>query len=44
MRGEVRLLTRNVKIVGEATNDKWGGNVLTMDRMEFDGSFRVATT
>lgn len=44
MRGEVRLLTRNVKIVGEATNDKWGGNVLTMDRMEFDGSFRAATT
>lgn len=44
MRGEVRLLTRNVKIVGEATNDKWGGNVLTMDRMEFDGSMRIATT
>jgi len=44
MRGEVRLLTRNVKIVGAATNDKWGGNILTMDRMEFDGTFRIATT
>lgn len=44
MRGEVRLLTRNVKIVGQETNDKWGGNVLTMDRLEFDGSMRVATT
>ena len=44
MRGEVRLLTRNVRIVGNDNNDNWGGNILTMDRMEFDGSIRIATT
>lgn len=44
MRGEVRLLTRNVRIVGNDNNDNWGGNILTMDRMEFDGSMRIATT
>ena len=44
VRGEVRLLTRNIRIVGSANKDNWGGNILTMDRMEFDGSARYATT
>lgn len=43
-RGEVRLLTRNVKIVGNDEGDKWGGNILTTDRMEFDGTIRMGTT
>ena len=44
MRGEVRLLTRNIKIVGAPNKDNWGGNILTSDRMEFDGTARYATT
>jgi hypothetical protein len=44
VRGEVRLLTRNIKVVGNENSDDWGGNILTMDRMEFDGSARYATT
>lgn len=44
MRGEVRLLTRNVRIYGDNNNEDWGGNILTMDRVEFDGSVRIATT
>ena len=43
-RGEVRLLTRNVKVVGHDDGDNWGGNVLTTDRMEFDGTVRLGTT
>lgn len=43
-RGEVRLLTRNVKIIGNDEGDKWGGNILTTDRMEFDGTIRMGTT
>jgi len=44
IRGEVRLLTRNVRIVGHENDDEWGGHVLTTDRMEFDGSNRHGTT
>ena len=40
----MRLLTRNVKVVGYDDGDAWGGNILSMDRTEFDGSIRVATT
>lgn len=43
-RGEVRLLTRNIKIVGHDEGDKWGGNIFTHDRMEFDGTIRMGTT
>lgn len=43
-RGEVRLLTRNVRVVGNDDGDNWGGNILTTDRMEFDGSVRLGTT
>ena len=43
-RGEVRLLSRNVRIVGNDDGDKWGCHILTMDRTEFDGSIRLGTT
>ena len=43
-RGEVRLLTRNVKVVGHDDGDNWGGSILTTDRMEFDGTERQGTT
>jgi len=39
MRGEVRLLNRNIRIQGEDI-DGWGCTILTNDRMEGDGSFR----
>lgn len=44
IRGEVRLLTRNIRIVGAPTTDLWGGQVLTRDRVEFDGTSRIAVT
>jgi len=44
IRGEVRLLSRNVRVAGSETNEEWGGNILTLDRMEFDGSVRQGTT
>lgn len=37
VRGEVVLLTRSVKIVGENVNG-WGGHVLTGDTVELDGT------
>lgn len=37
IRGEVVLLTRNVKIVGEDV-DGWGGHILTGDTVELDGT------
>lgn len=43
-RGEVRLLSRNVRVVGNDDGDNWGGNILTTDRMEFDGTIRMGTT
>jgi len=43
-RGEVRLLTRNIKVIGDDDGDKWGGNILTTDRMEWDGTIRMGTT
>lgn len=43
-RGEVRLLSRNVRILGDYNNDLWGGHILTTDRMEFDGTARYGTT
>jgi hypothetical protein len=39
MRGEVTLLTRNVKILGEDV-DGWGGQLLVSDYYESDGSIR----
>jgi len=39
MRGEVLLLSRNIKIIGEEL-DKWGAQVLTADIMELDGTMR----
>lgn len=44
MRGEIRLLTRNIRIVGANTTDLWGGHVVTYDRVEFDGTSRIAVT
>lgn len=39
MRGEVLILTRKIRIVGEDL-DGWGGQVLTADVMESDGTDR----
>lgn len=39
MRGEVILLTRNVKVVGEDA-DNWGGQVLATDMFESNGAWR----
>lgn len=44
MRGEVRLLNRNVRVVGHDDGDQWGCNILSLDRVEFDGTARQATT
>lgn len=40
MRGEVILLTRNIKVVGEDSND-WGCTIVTADRTEADRSVRI---
>lgn len=42
MRGEVILLTRNIKVVGDASND-WGCAMVTADRVEADRSVRTGT-
>ena len=42
MRGEVILLTRNVKVVGEDA-DGWGGQILATDLMEASGAWRAAS-
>lgn len=39
MRGEVHLLSRNIKIQGE-DRDGWGGQVLGTDLFESDGTWR----
>jgi hypothetical protein len=43
IRGEVLLLTRNVKIVGEDI-ESWGGQIVTGFMIETDGSFRYGQT
>jgi len=43
MRGEVMLLTRNVKIDAEDI-ESWGGQVITSDTIEFDGKMRFGHT
>jgi len=43
MRGEVLLLTRNVVIDAEDI-ESWGGQVVTSDTIEFDGTFRFGST
>jgi len=45
-RGEVRLLNRNIRIVGAQENDeeKWGCNILTTDHIDFDGKQRKGYT
>jgi len=40
MRGEVVLLTRNVKVVGEDI-DTWGGQIVVLDVFEDTGDFRT---
>jgi uncharacterized protein YerC len=42
MRGEVILLTRNIRVVGEESND-WGCTIVTADRVEADRSVRTGT-
>jgi hypothetical protein len=44
IRGEVVLLTRNVRIVGDNSSEYWGGQVLTGFAMENDGTFRYGHT
>jgi len=39
MRGEVLLLTRNVKIVGN-DSDSWGGQIVVSDNIESTGAIR----
>ena len=39
VRGEVLLLSRNIKILGE-DNDGWGGQVMVTDMFESDGTWR----
>lgn len=39
LRGEVSLLTRNVKVVGEDT-ETWGGQIVVVDFVESDGTER----
>jgi hypothetical protein len=43
MRGEVLLLSRNVRIVGEDI-ESWGGHFLTADKLEADLTLRSGTT
>jgi len=40
MRGEVLLLTRNVRVIGNDT-DTWGAQVVVSDSIELDGSQRI---
>lgn len=40
MRGEVLLLSSNVKVIGDDSED-WGCTIVTADRMEADRSMRV---
>lgn len=40
MRGEVILLSRNVRITGDDT-DSWGGQILVSDNLEMDGTYRT---
>ncbi len=43
MRTEVFLLSRNIKIVGSET-DGWGGQIVTSDFVEGDGTLRTGRT
>jgi hypothetical protein len=43
MRGEVMLMSRNIRIVGNDT-DKWGCQVLTSDFVEGNGEIRIGRT
>lgn len=40
MRGEVILLTRNVRVVGD-DNDAWGGQIVTSDTMNSEGGIQA---
>lgn len=40
MRGEVTLLSRNVRIMGEASNH-WGGQIVITDNLEMSGTMRT---
>ena len=43
MRGEVLLLSRNIKIIGN-DSDNWGGQIVTSDFIEGDGTMRNGST
>lgn len=40
MRGEIIMLSRNVKVVGNDT-DSWGGQILVTDNLEVSGVLRT---
>ena len=40
VRGEVILLSRNIKVIGDSSND-WGCAIVTADRTEFDKTVRI---
>lgn len=40
VRGEVILLSRNIKVIGDNSND-WGCAIVTADRTEFDKTVRI---
>lgn len=42
MRGEVLLLSRNIKVVGEDI-ESWGAQVVTSDTIEFDSEGEMKT-
>lgn len=43
MRGEVVLLSRNVRIVGN-DSEAWGGQIVTSDFIEENGVWRTGST
>ena len=42
IRGEVVLMTRNIKIYGEDL-DGWGGQIVVTDLFESDGTYRTGS-
>ena len=44
IRGEVMILTRNVRIAGESSSDGWGGQIVTSDTIDGDLTVRNGQT
>jgi hypothetical protein len=41
VRGEVIMLSRNIKIIADATENDWGCAIVNTDRVEFDKTVRI---